>query len=236
LHANAVKAALADATIIVEAGWRSGSLNTAGHAVGLKRGLGAVPGPITSANSAGTSRLVREFSATLVSSAAEAIQLVEDNRTYADVPVAEVLPREVTRVAEAPQVLEATFEPFNTDMDPEATSSYRVTGDGHLIAVDNDGEDYDYGVMVASDHVPALLEDFGLDPDSFQEGEVWESLADLPFACVKRDGVWYASATAPISFPEPKIDATPSANAIRRFVTGNQSPTPDLAAEAVIRK
>lgn len=48
LQRNRLIAALSDATIVVEAGWRSGSLNTAGHAASLGRPLGAVPGPVTS--------------------------------------------------------------------------------------------------------------------------------------------------------------------------------------------
>ncbi|MBO0979416.1 DNA-processing protein DprA, partial [Microbacterium sp. SD291] len=45
LSRNRLIAALSDATVVVEAGWRSGSLNTAGHAAALGRPLGAVPGP-----------------------------------------------------------------------------------------------------------------------------------------------------------------------------------------------
>jgi DNA processing protein len=66
LQRNRLIAALADATVVVEAGWRSGSLNTAGHAAALGRPLGAVPGPVTSAASAGCHRLLREFDARCV--------------------------------------------------------------------------------------------------------------------------------------------------------------------------
>lgn len=75
LERNRVIAAISDATVVVEAGWRSGSLNTAGHAAALGRPLGAVPGPVTSAASAGCHRLLREFDATCVTSAAEIIEL-----------------------------------------------------------------------------------------------------------------------------------------------------------------
>jgi len=61
LQRNRLIAALSTATVVVEAGWRSGSLNTAGHAAALGRGLGAVPGPITSPGSAGTHRLIRDY-------------------------------------------------------------------------------------------------------------------------------------------------------------------------------
>lgn len=47
LARNRLIASIADATVVVEAGWRSGSLNTAGHAAELGRPLGAVPGPVT---------------------------------------------------------------------------------------------------------------------------------------------------------------------------------------------
>ena len=75
LERNRVIAAMSDATIVVEAGWRSGSLNTAGHAAALGRPLGAVPGPVTSAASAGCHRLLREYDATCVTSAADIIEL-----------------------------------------------------------------------------------------------------------------------------------------------------------------
>lgn len=76
LARNRVIAALADATVVVEAGWRSGSLNTAGHAAQLGRALGAVPGPVTSAASAGCHRLLREHNAVCVTNAAEVLELV----------------------------------------------------------------------------------------------------------------------------------------------------------------
>jgi DNA processing protein len=73
---NRLIAALSGATVVVEAGWRSGSLNTAGHAATLGRPLGAVPGPVTSAASAGCHRLLREFAATCVTNADEIAELV----------------------------------------------------------------------------------------------------------------------------------------------------------------
>ena len=69
LQRNRVIAALAEATLVTEAGTRSGSLNTAGHAAEMGRPLGAVPGPVTSAASAGCHRLLREYGATLVATA-----------------------------------------------------------------------------------------------------------------------------------------------------------------------
>ncbi|EZP29859.1 DNA-protecting protein DprA [Microbacterium oleivorans] len=76
LQRNRLIAALSDATVVVEAGWRSGSLNTAGHAAALGRALGAVPGPVTSAASAGCHRLLREYDARCVTSADDASELL----------------------------------------------------------------------------------------------------------------------------------------------------------------
>lgn len=76
LQRNRLIAALAGATVVVEAGWRSGSLNTAGHAAALGRPLGAVPGPVTSAASAGCHRLLREYDARCITSAEEARELL----------------------------------------------------------------------------------------------------------------------------------------------------------------
>ena len=75
LARNRLIAALAQATVVVEAGWRSGSLNTAGHAASLGRPLGAVPGPVSSAASAGCHRLLREYDARCVTSAEEVREL-----------------------------------------------------------------------------------------------------------------------------------------------------------------
>lgn len=79
LARNRLIAALGQATVVVEAGWRSGSLNTAGHAAALGRPLGAVPGPVTSAASAGCHRLLREYDARCVTSAAEVRELWGDD-------------------------------------------------------------------------------------------------------------------------------------------------------------
>ncbi|MBP3978300.1 DNA-processing protein DprA [Microbacterium sp. BLY] len=76
LSRNRVIAALGQATVVVEAGWRSGSLNTAGHAATLGRPLGAVPGPVTSASSAGCHRLLREYGAVCVTTAEEVRELL----------------------------------------------------------------------------------------------------------------------------------------------------------------
>lgn len=75
LQRNRLIAAVSLATIVLEAGWRSGSLNTAGHAAQLGRPLGAVPGPVTSAASAGCHRLIREFNAVCVTNPDEMAEL-----------------------------------------------------------------------------------------------------------------------------------------------------------------
>lgn len=72
---NRLIAAASRATVVVEAAWRSGALNTAGHAAGLLRPVGAVPGPVTSAASAGCHRLLREGVAVCVTDGAEVLEL-----------------------------------------------------------------------------------------------------------------------------------------------------------------
>ncbi|MGW8483931.1 DNA-processing protein DprA [Microbacterium sp. NPDC055903] len=79
LSRNRLIAALGDATVVVEAGIRSGSLNTAGHAAAIGRPLGAVPGPVSSPASAGCHRLLREYDARCVTSASEVRELWGDS-------------------------------------------------------------------------------------------------------------------------------------------------------------
>ena len=83
LQRNRLIAAASQATVVVEAGWRSGSLNTAGHAAALGRPLGAVPGPVTSATSAGCHRLIRDYDATLVTNPDEMAELVSGGPSMA---------------------------------------------------------------------------------------------------------------------------------------------------------
>jgi DNA processing protein len=78
LQRNRLIAAASQATVVLEAGWRSGSLNTANHAAHLGRPVGAVPGPVTSAASAGCHRLIREARAVLVTSASDMAELMPD--------------------------------------------------------------------------------------------------------------------------------------------------------------
>lgn len=76
LQRNRLIAALSHATLVTEAGARSGSLNTAGHTAELGRPLGAVPGPVTSATSTGCHRLIRDYGAALVTNGAEVRELL----------------------------------------------------------------------------------------------------------------------------------------------------------------
>nr|WP_274638225.1 DNA-processing protein DprA [Microbacterium bovistercoris] len=76
LQRNRLIAALGTATVVVEAGWRSGSLNTAAHAAELGRPLGAVPGPVTSGSSAGCHRLLREFDARCITTADDIAEML----------------------------------------------------------------------------------------------------------------------------------------------------------------
>ncbi|MGA7203187.1 MAG: DNA-processing protein DprA [Specibacter sp.] len=75
LQRNRLIAALCEVTVVVEARWRSGALNTAHHAEGLSRSVGAVPGSVYSANSAGCHRLLREGAAVCVTDAADIAEL-----------------------------------------------------------------------------------------------------------------------------------------------------------------
>lgn len=63
---NRLIAALSHTTIVVEAAVRSGALSTARHADELGRKVVAVPGPVTSAMSAGCHALIRSGGASLV--------------------------------------------------------------------------------------------------------------------------------------------------------------------------
>lgn len=78
LARNRVMAAMSASTVVVEAGYRSGSLNVASLAHELGRSVGAVPGPITSAASAGAHRLIREGISQLVTAPGELLSLNRD--------------------------------------------------------------------------------------------------------------------------------------------------------------
>lgn len=81
LQRNRLIAALSAVTVVVEARWRSGALNTAHHAETLGRAVGAVPGSVHSANSAGCHRLLRDGGAVCVTDAAEIVELAMPSGT-----------------------------------------------------------------------------------------------------------------------------------------------------------
>ncbi len=57
---NRIIAALSRVTVVVEAGFKSGAINTATHALELGRTVAAVPGRIDEERSAGSNRLIRD--------------------------------------------------------------------------------------------------------------------------------------------------------------------------------
>ena len=76
LARNRLIAAVASGTVVVEAAIRSGALNTANWTTRLNRVLMGVPGPVTSAPSAGVHELIRSRGAMLVTSAADVLELL----------------------------------------------------------------------------------------------------------------------------------------------------------------
>lgn len=76
LTRNRLVAALTQGTVVVEAAWRSGALNTLSWATGLGRVAMAVPGPITNASSLGCHERIKRGEAELVCSAEEIRALV----------------------------------------------------------------------------------------------------------------------------------------------------------------
>ena len=75
LTRNRLAAALSGATVVVEAGLRSGAANTAAWATAMGRKVCAVPGPVTSAASAGCHVLIRN-GAVLVDRAEQVVELI----------------------------------------------------------------------------------------------------------------------------------------------------------------
>ena len=72
---NRIIAALAPVTIVVEAGFRSGALNTASQAIELGRVVAAVPGPIDSDHSRASNQLLRD-GAVLIAAPEDALALL----------------------------------------------------------------------------------------------------------------------------------------------------------------
>lgn len=107
LARNRLIAALAQGTVIVEAAIRSGALNTASWAAGLSRVLMGVPGPVTSAPSAGVHQLIRTRGALLVTDGREVLEAVAPAGAHTLGPTQEpARPRDLL-TAEQRQVLDA---------------------------------------------------------------------------------------------------------------------------------
>jgi DNA processing protein len=104
---NRVIAALSRGTVVVEAALRSGALNTARHAHDQQRPLMVMPGPVTSAQSAGCHEALRELAAVCVTGARDVVELLEFCEDGpAERPRGPVLPRDLldpvtSRVLEA---------------------------------------------------------------------------------------------------------------------------------------
>lgn len=82
---NRIIAALAPVTIVIEAGFRSGALNTAGQALELGRIVAAVPGPIDSDQSRGSNQLLRD-GAVLIAAPEDALALLGVAAPKAPIP------------------------------------------------------------------------------------------------------------------------------------------------------
>ncbi len=75
---NRIIATISRGTVVVEAGLRSGSLNTARTAAEVGRPVGVVPGPVTSMMSAGCHQARRDGYAEIVTDVDEVVDLVGD--------------------------------------------------------------------------------------------------------------------------------------------------------------
>lgn len=108
--------ATARATVVVEAAFRSGALSTARHAAAMLRPVCAVPGPVTSASSAGCHALIRDGVASLVTSGADVLALAEPVGTCTGDGTA---PRPATR---------GTLAASQDFADPEQRQAYGAIG------------------------------------------------------------------------------------------------------------
>lgn len=71
LARNRIIAALSRGILVTEGRHRSGAISTAVHGLEIGRWVGAIPGPVTSAASAGPHRLIRDYPVELVASATQ---------------------------------------------------------------------------------------------------------------------------------------------------------------------
>ena len=97
---NRIIAALAPVTIVVEAGFRSGALNTAGQALELGRVVAAVPGPIDSDQSRGSNQLLRD-GAILIAAPDDALALLGISPPKAALPPPPLLPDSEQKIWDA---------------------------------------------------------------------------------------------------------------------------------------
>ncbi len=104
---NRVISALSRGTVVVEAALRSGALNTARHARDQGRPLMAVPGPVTSVQSAGCHEIIRDWGAVCVTAAQDVMDLLAfDDDETAPQRRGPVLPRDMLDPLQS-RVLEA---------------------------------------------------------------------------------------------------------------------------------
>lgn len=82
---NRLIAGLSTATVVVEAGLRSGARNTATTAAALGKTVLAVPGPVTSASSVGCHDLLRNGGAMLAGSVSEILEAVAPIGTHLNI-------------------------------------------------------------------------------------------------------------------------------------------------------
>ncbi|MDU7025067.1 MAG: DNA-processing protein DprA, partial [Cutibacterium acnes] len=95
LARNRLIAALTTGTVVVEAGWRSGAINTASWANALGNAVMAVPGPVTSSRSTGTNKLIRDGEAILVRDADDVRGIVGELAPEPERPAGRSLPTDI---------------------------------------------------------------------------------------------------------------------------------------------
>ncbi len=87
LARNRLIAAMTEGVVVVEAAARSGARNTASWAAALGKHVMAVPGPVTSSLSVTPHRLIREATATLVTSVADVTELLSPLQPELELPL-----------------------------------------------------------------------------------------------------------------------------------------------------
>jgi len=140
---NRVIAALSRGTVVVEAALRSGAINTARHAAELNRPAMAVPGPVTSEQSAGCHELIRDCGATCVTGARDVIEMVT--------PLGDATPAP----AREPAIPATSLDPVTASVLAAVT---RRTGRGPATIATLAGVDLDtalrcLGLLAAAGHV-----------------------------------------------------------------------------------